>query len=334
MSWFYQSHLRNHINKNIYKKPTFSVDFLWKTYQWVVKQQRRLWKTFRWYMIHGVTIENYTAYSADLHIFLKQLKRDHSLSWWDILFQIGCVDIIDETATQVIKTQEHKEKIIQQRTLIESDLHQRYDLRPSWREHMPNATIVLDTTTQPTKRILSESGKRYVNKWAKAWLHFVELTTKQDWINYRETRYTLSYDKWFSIMPQETFLELMHFLKHEKKWTLFAALNDKKEIVSWAVYLFYGKQMIYLYGATDRSYGAIGAQYRLTFEILKRAHEHNRTSLDLLWVAPVWQEHDHHLSWVTRFKQAFDWKTISYLWNYDIVFNTLLYKTFKIMKGK
>jgi hypothetical protein len=115
-------------------------------------------------MIHGITLEHYTAYSADLLILLKQLKRDHSLSWGDMLLQLGCVDIIDTTPTNDLKNSEIKDALVHKRTLIESDLHQRYDLRPSFREHMPNATIVLDTTTQPTKRILSESGKRYVNK--------------------------------------------------------------------------------------------------------------------------------------------------------------------------
>ena len=67
---------------------------------------------------------------------------------------------------------------------------------------------------------------------------------------------------------------------------LFGAKKDDT-IVSGALYLFYGKQLVYLYGATDRSFGAIGAQYRLTHEITKRGYKEKYTSLDLLGVAPV-----------------------------------------------
>jgi lipid II:glycine glycyltransferase (peptidoglycan interpeptide bridge formation enzyme) len=198
---------------------------------------------------------------------------------------------------------------------------------------MPNATIELDTSKEPIKSWLSNSWKRYVNKWEKAWLEFVELKTKKDREAYREMRYKMWYDKRFNVVPKETFLKLMAYLKKEKKWTLFAAKKDK-EIVSGAVYLYYGKQLVYLYGATDRTYGNIWAQYRLTFEIMKRANKNKRSSIDLLWVSPVWQEKGHDLEGVTRFKQVFGGSTISYVCNYDIEFNKMLYGGFKKLKGK
>lgn len=98
---------------------------------------------------------------------------------------------------------------------------------------------------------------------------FHQLTKKADRETYREMRYTMAYDKRFNVIPKETFLDLMGYLKKEKKGALFVAEQDG-EIVSGAVYLYYGKQLVYLYGATDRSFGAIGAQYRLTHEIVKR----------------------------------------------------------------
>jgi len=89
-----------------------------------------------------------------------------------------------------------------------------------------------------------------------------------------------------------------------------------------------------LYGATDRTYGNIWAQYRLTFEILQWAHKNKRSSLDLLGVSPVGYEKGHDLEGVTRFKQVFGGETISYVGNYDIVFNKMLYGGFKKLRGK
>ena len=333
MSWFYQSQLWKYIQKEIYKKPTFDVTLWWKTYQWIMKKQTRLGKEFRWYMVHWITLGDLKHFSSDLKVTLDQFKRDHKRWWSDILFQIWSIDLLDQRPTNDIKKQDVAEEVKHLREYQQSDLYQRYWLKPSRREHMPNATIVLDTKTAREKKMLSESWKRYVNKWTKAELKFVELKTKKDREQYREMRYKTWYDKRFNVVPKETFLELMTYLKKEWKGTIFAAKKDN-EIVSWAVYLFYGKQLIYLYWSTDRTYWNIWAQYRLTLEILKRAHKNKRTSLDLLGVAPVGYEKGHDLEGVTRFKQVFGGDTISYVGNYDIVFNGVLYKGFKTMKGK
>lgn len=132
-------------------------------------------------------------------------------------------------------------------------MKERYSLEPSRREHMPNATIILDLKKEPTKSGLSSSGKRYYNKGQKAGLEFVELTTKKQREQYRDMRYTMAYDKRFAVVPKETFIQLMTYLTKEKKGVLFAAMKEK-EIVSGALYLYYGKQMVYLYGSTDRSF--------------------------------------------------------------------------------
>jgi len=330
---FYQSQLRKYITKEIYQKPTFEVEILWKKYQWVMKQQKRFGKQMRWYMIHGVELEDYHAYSVELKDAMLRLTRDYKREWWDMFIQIWLVDELAVHETRSLKDEKVREEAGKKRTYRESDLWQRYWLKPSRREHMPNATIILDLKETPTTKSLSTSWKRYVNKWKKAELKFVKLTKKADRETYWEMRYTMAYDKQFSVVPKETFLELMKYLHKEKKWVLFAAKKDD-EIVSGALYLFYGKQMVYLYGATDRSFGTIWGQYWLTHEITKRWHKEKYTSLDLLWVSPVWWEKGHDLEWVTRFKQVFGGKTVSYVGNYDLIFNKVAYKGFKFMKWK
>ena len=135
------------------------------------------------------------------------------------------------------------------------------------------------------------------------------------------------------MLPKEQFVALIEMLHQEQQGQLFLAMKDDV-IVAGSLMLFYGKQMVYLYGATDRSFGNIGAHYRLTYEIMQWGHRAKKTQLDLLGIAPVGFEEEHYLSGVTRFKQSFGGTTISYVGNYDLVFSPVLYKTFKFMRGK
>lgn len=66
---------------------------------------------------------------------------------------------------------------------------------------------------------------------------------------------------------------------------LFVAKKDN-ELVSGSLCLAHEQQLIYLYGATDRAWGNIGAHYRLTLHIRSRARDHQFTEFDLLGIAP------------------------------------------------
>ena len=57
----------------------------------------------------------------------------------------------------------------------------------------------------------------------------------------------------------------------------------------------FGEQMIYLYGATDRAYGDIGAHYWLTMHIRARARDRHFLTFDLLGIAPPGSDEKHHL---------------------------------------
>ena len=72
------------------------------------------------------------------------------------------------------RTASHVDEAQQKMAFIDRDLLTWYDLRPTCREHMPHATIVLDTkgTIEDRKKECSDSGKRMVNKGQKAGLTF------------------------------------------------------------------------------------------------------------------------------------------------------------------
>lgn len=324
---FYQSSLRKTISWEVLGKPIVTVDWFGKEVWGTLKQQNHLGKDLRRWMIHGIQIpENMT--DAQWKKQQSALKSQLAHGRGDFLLQLGLTNHLSENTTKSVKTAEKKVALHDKRIALRNRLLSTYDLELGLRTHMPDATIVLDlqlSTDQQKQR--STSGRRYINKWKKAELEFVQATAKQREV-FRDVRYTTWYDKGFSVLPKEKFLKLRDYCLSTKQWILHLALQDGK-IVSWAVYLYYGKQLIYLYGGTDRSYGDIWAQYRLTDQIIEWWVGEWYTSLDLLGVSPVGFEGGHARAGVTRFKQAFGGETISYRGSYDIVFNNRVMKAFE-----
>ncbi len=322
---FYQSPIWRHIQEEVYKKPIFDVTLWNTTYWWIMKQMAILWQTKRRSMIHGVRPISLDKVDSDFQRDLLAWKRDH----WkhDLFLQIWCDLPIVSRQTKQDKI---PDRLDQSLAFVQRDLLTWYDLRPTTREHMPHATIVLETvwTIDEWKSACSDSGKRMINKWQKAWLTFVIATHEKEWIAYRKVWYATAYDKWFSIIPQEQFLALMHYLTESNQWWLFVA-KKWADIVSGSVCVQFGEQMIYLYGATDRAYWDIGAHYWLTMHIRARARDHHFLTFDLLGISPPGSDEKHHLYWVTRFKQSFWWKTIVYAWSYDLVCSQRWYQAFK-----
>ncbi len=331
---FYQSDIRREINQSVYQKPLFECSFLWEQYFGTIKTQKRLGKELRWYMVQWVEWIDGERKSSMFVDELEHIKRDYGKSRGDIFFQVW---IIQEHGTyETLFTKKDKE--FQQQCLVNKGLQDErmrvdYGLVPSWREHMPDTTIILDLSSwiQATRSWYSKSCKRYINKAKKEDLSFVEWE-KGDIESFRHVWYTMSYDKWFSVVSRETFVSLMDYLISSGNGLLLLAKKWKK-IVAWSVVIQRWKKLIYLYGATDRSFWAIWGHYWLTDQIMKRGADHGYVSYDLLWTAPVGNDH-HYLSWVTRFKQSFGWSTILSVGNYDLVFNSLLYRTFQFVKTR
>ena len=179
-------------------------------------------KQFQRYMLHGFEIPTYENFSEEFHQVLVQLKRDYGRGFGDLFFQLGIANVFDSRPTSEVKEPEIRTTLLTQRKNIEQNCKTRYDLIPSWREHMPQATIVLDLTLSKEQRSkdLSDSGKRYLNKGKKAELTFVQ-ATDTDWAGFWDVRYTTAFDKGFAVVPKEQFLRLRDFLISEKKGTLF-----------------------------------------------------------------------------------------------------------------
>lgn len=190
MSVLYQSLLRRQITEEIYRKATFELQLEKTTYRGIIKQQKKMGKQLSRAMVHGVLLEDMHTYSASLHDQLQAYVRDHA-GRSDVFLQIGSANLLQHayTTNQSIS-------LAEQLTHLHSDLLDRYDLRPTVREHMPHATIVLSTdgSTDMHYKRCSAGGRRMINKAARAGLEFV-VAERQDREPFWQTRYSMSYDK-------------------------------------------------------------------------------------------------------------------------------------------
>lgn len=333
MSTFYQSSLRIYILKNVYKRSTFDLDFLGWKLTGQMKQKSKFGITSQRYMIHGIVLADITNFQAAFFEELKHIHRDFWKDRGDIYFQMWIVNEFEYKSTSYYKENTHIHENKNKRLLLQENFYKRYQLKPSIREHMPEATIIVDLMQTDKERTkgYSESGKRYINKGKRSELIFTIAETKEERDDYYNMRYMTGFDKGFNVLSKEEFNQLRDFCFTENKWKLFFAKKGDT-IVSWSLCLIDKKQMYYLYGATDRSFGDIWGHYWLMDNIFYRWHEMWYESLDLLGISPLGYT-THHLIWVTRFKKTFGGNIISYAWNYDLVFNPLLYKGFQFLKS-
>lgn len=93
-------------------------------------------------MLHGLCLSSLDQFDPHLQQDLLAYKRDHK-SGRDLFLQLGIDMPVVSYATQ--QADHHEAAALQKMTYLDRDLLTWYDLRPTCREHMPHATIVLDT---------------------------------------------------------------------------------------------------------------------------------------------------------------------------------------------
>jgi hypothetical protein len=332
MHSFYQSDSWIRIQKEVFKKPSFTVEFDGKQYFWFAKFWERFGVKSSWYMVHGIPLQTIHTYSHSLMESFARLKRDHLSKRWDIFFQCWSCSVIDAVPTNLAKSEDYCASMRKKHRYLAHDFRQWYRLTPSWREHMPEATIIISITWKNWYRsTYSQSCKRFLNKAKKQWLTFSK-AKKTDRDAFYDVWYAMAYEKGFSIITRDMFFGMMDYLNATKEWYLFLA-KHKWAIVSGSVILTIWDELVYLYWATNRVFGDIWAHYWLTDKILSWWEDSSYTCLDLLWISAPRALQDHPLRGVTRFKQAFGWTTYSYVGNFDLIGNQMLYKTFKLIKS-
>lgn len=323
---FYQSNVWKSITKDIYKKPTFEIDIGWETLLWIQKKIRKLWVELSWFQVLWANLYSF----EELDNIRKIIVRDFWDKYSNIFFQLWFINNIKSWNFFYYFSKEYIEDVKSKRADISKNIIWNW-FEKSFRENMPEATVYFDLNDwiDNIYKWFSKSSRNHINKWIKKWLYFIEANW-EEYEKFYELWKETSCFKWFSIIDKDTFNNLIKYISVNNSWKLFLAkLED--EIVSWSLCLFEKDSIFYLYWATNRKFWNVWWHHFLKYEILKRWISNMYRYVDLLWVSPTWQL-DHHLIWVTRFKESLWWYKIDYYWNYDIVLNPYLYKLFRFVR--
>lgn len=106
---------------------------------------------------------------------------------------------------------------------------------------------------------------------------------------------------------------------------LFVA-TYKKKIVAVNIVVFYKKTAIYLHGASDYKYRNLMAPHLLQWEQIREVKKQGCAEYDF------WGINEKKWPGVTRFKKGFGGKEVIYLGAYDLVFQPIWYKIYKLAR--
>lgn len=311
---FYQNKIWRTISNEIFKKDIFEIFIFWKKYWGVKKTHKKFWLKFNWFQVLWVKIpENITE--NDFIYEIKNLKKDF---WniWNIFFQFWFINTL-------------KEPFYENRELIQKEFVEKYWLYPTIKENMPEATVIVDlkNTEEEMYKSFNKSAKRNINKSIKNNLYF-KIADKKEIEDFYTLWYETSKFKWFNIYSKNEYIKLMDFLRSNWSGNLYIIKKDNM-IISWSIEISEKNYSYYLYGATNRDFINIWWHYFLKYEMFKYFKEKWIKKVDLLWVSPNWYK-NHHLSWVSQFKNSLWWKHIEYIWNFDLPLNIFVYKLLRL----
>jgi hypothetical protein len=325
---FYQSPLRQYINREIYRKPVGMIQILGKEYQYIVKCKSALWVMLNWYQV--LWLELPVEYLSDPKLFSEEVMRvcrqefsrhsDCFVQLW-LINQLGITDI---SIAKLNDYNSHRDSVRRQ----QGSGIMRLGGYEWLVENMPSATIIVDLSKSEDElwSDLSRGTRNNVNRARKSWLS-IGIADAQERDVYYDMWANTGDTKWFAVQSREYYDALQAYLLSTKQWALHV-VRDGDTIIAGAVCVMVDDVYVYLYGATRREIGNMGHAHLLQWEIIQYARKHWYQQYDLLWVAP-WSLQPHHLDGVTQFKSWFGGNKIEYLGNYDFPLSHWKYQMFK-----
>ena len=125
----------------------------------------------------------------------------------------------------------------------------------------------------------------------------------------------------FKTHPKEYYEKILEIPGTE----LFLAVYRDK-IIAANIVLFHNKQVIYLHGASDYNYRKLMAPFLLQWHQILEAKKRECIEYDF------WGIDEKKWPGVTRFKKGFGGREIRYMIAYDLVFQPIWYKIYKIAR--
>ncbi len=201
------------------------------------------------------------------------------------------------------------------------------NFKPGIKQIQPKQTIILDLTNSAEELLNQMHQKtRYNIRLAAKKGVQIEFSQSQDYLNkFIDLQEKTAQRDAFSLHPKEYYQKLFSVLK-PKEMIELAVAKYQGEIIAINLILYFNQFAYYLYGASDYNYRQVMAPYLLQWETIKRAQEKKYQIYDF------WGIDENKWPGVTRFKQGFKGKKISYPGSFDLIFRPAWYMLYQTVR--
>lgn len=338
---FYQSPLRIHINRDIFLKPAFQVDFEWKSYQVICKEKKILWVILVRFQILWIDSwlisDNQTMQSFKESVLQWANSYYNGKKYITLYIQCWFTNVLVKNNVSRLKANEQA-CISEYITIKKKSDNQKLSrgLKQSRKHNLPDSTIVID---------LSRSHDQL---WSDVWRNTKEKIKKTEKLiqkgellfrcSYEVLDYDLFFDLYCKTAGNKWFGAITLWMREKlkkialDKWfsRLFIISDTSWVAVSAAFCILENNVLTYLYGANDRRYGNAWVSQYLHRNIIQYAQDNAIRYYDLLWASGLGSKNDR-LEQVTQFKLGFGWEKLEYAWSRDLVVNRIAYRMYSFM---
>ena len=130
------------------------------------------------------------------------------------------------------------------------------------------------------------------------------------------------------IFSQNHYQKLLDIFAKHGSAELFLA-EYQNEVVAGIIVLYFGDYAYYLHGGSLYEYRNLMAPFLLQWRAILKAKKQGKKFYDFWGVAPS-NEPRHKWAGITRFKKGFGGEEINFMGAYDLVYQPLLYKAYKM----
>jgi len=120
-------------------------------------------------------------------------------------------------------------------------------------------------------------------------------------------------------------------LKSLKGCMIYTATKDDRPLAS-AIIVHHGETAIYYYGASSNSQRELMAPYLVQWTAICDAKKAGLKNYDFLGIAPEGASKNHPWAGVTTFKKKFGGEIVSYPKAIDVIFSSLHYRLYQLLK--
>ena len=200
----------------------------------------------------------------------------------------------------------------------------------------PEYMFAMEIASRTPDEILADfkrNTRNHVRKAERAGVKIRELT-REELPLFKQITESTSERRHFSDRPL-SYYEQMYDLFHEKGEVKFLVAELENKILSAAMFMLYGDEIVYLFSGSDEKYmKEYNAQYLIQWHIIKYAAEHGFKRYKFYDISGLPKDGD--LDGIYEFKKGFDTKfgkVLEYLGTYELAISPAIFHLHRILSG-